>query len=206
MPERNYRYGEWKQAKLHPDCHIQLELNFYSAPYDLRGKVMDVRVSQSLVEIFYDLDRVAVHSRAIGNTRGRYFTMKEHLPPAHVAMLDATPQMLLEQAEDIGPATKSIVDQLINGADHPLTYMRRVQGILRLGKRYSKPALERARGKVQGIGVENPKLKDIEAIITSNLSPNSADIIPMRKKPNQFLRGQSNWSTAADNTSTEDNL
>ena len=29
LPVQNYRYGEWKLAKLHPDCHIQIEMNFY---------------------------------------------------------------------------------------------------------------------------------------------------------------------------------
>jgi len=160
----------------------------------LRGKQLDVRISQNLIEVFHDLERVATHPRAVGRYKGRYYTNLDHLPPAHLAMLEATPANLLEAATEIGPATRSIVENLINGPVHPLTHLRRVQGILRFAKRYSPPALENACAKVLSIGIANPRLRDIEDIISAKLNPKPADIIPIRQKPNEFLRGQQSWA------------
>ena len=194
LPAKTYRFGEWKKAKLHPDCHIQIGYNFYSAPYQLRGKMLEVRVTSSLIEVFHDLSRVACHIRVSGRSRGRYQTKHEHLPEAHVAVLEATPQTILEQAFEVGPKTGGLIERMFSEARHPLMYLRRAQGILRLANRYSKSSLEQASEVVFDLDSLTPRLADIEAIIKTNLNPRSATILPIRRNPNPYLRGQQSWS------------
>ena len=38
LPPEPFEYAEWKQAKVHPDYHIDLLHSFYSVPYRLIGK------------------------------------------------------------------------------------------------------------------------------------------------------------------------
>ena len=71
LPQTAYEIADWQKAKLHADCHIQVKLNFYSVPYTLRGKELEVRVSPCFVEVFYQLDRVALHRRHSDKQRGQ---------------------------------------------------------------------------------------------------------------------------------------
>lgn len=193
LPTAHYSIGEWKVAKPHPDCHIQVGKNFYSIPYQLREKSVDVRITSNLIEIYRDLDCVARHIKFQGNTVGKYVTNENHLPEAHRALLEATPQQAIEQASDIGPGTEQIIRAIIERPRHPLMLLRRAQGILRLSKRYSPKALEMACQTSLAVGSEMPKLVDIEMIIKSNMSGQLSNVIPIKRQNNPFLRGQESW-------------
>lgn len=195
LPTAAYAIGEWKTAKPHPDCHVQVLKNFYSVPYTLRGSTLEVRITNTLVEAFSGLERVACHFRAGPNTHGRYFTKLEHLPESQRAVKEATPTRVIEDAENVGPFTHKVIKHLILDARHPLMLLRRAQGILRLEKRYSKTALEQACKRVVDIGVNLPRLADLEDIIKCNVDPNSATVTPIKRNPNPFLRGQGTWAS-----------
>lgn len=193
LPSSHYSYGEWKVAKVHPDCHVQVIKNFYSVPYQFRGKEVSVRITDGLVEIYSDLECVARHLRIQAVVAGQYRTVDSHLPESHRALREATPQMALAHAHDIGFATETMVRSLIEEARHPLMYLRRVQGILRLEKRYSKAALENAAKILVEAGATMPRLNDVEAIIKNNVGTKSAALLTIRRGPNPYLRGQISW-------------
>ena len=193
LPSTAYCYGEWKKATPHPDCHVQVGKNFYSVPYQLRGKEVEVRIGATIIEVFVNLKCVARHLRAHPNQQGVYFTRSEHLPEAHQAIREQTPQYCLEEAKKIGPATELIVESLIISARHPLMLLRRAQGILRLANRYSEADLERSCSIVLNIGTSFPRLRDIEGIIKSNIGVPQDSATPINRKINPFLRGQKTW-------------
>lgn len=193
----SYTYAEWKTAKPHPDCHVQIGKNFYSLPHELRGCEVEVRIGDALIEIYSDLRCVARHLKAHANSTGRYITKDEHLPEAHRAMRESTPQRVVEDASAVGPQTAALVQRLIEGSRHPLMHLRRAQGILRLARRYSAKELERAAEKLVAIGIDSPRLRDIEDLIKANLDPGSASVIPITRGPNPFLRGQESFSSPA---------
>ena len=201
LPSGEYRVGIWKKHRLHPDCHIQVGYNFYSAPYQYRSEDLDVRVTSQTIEIFHHLERLAVHiafpNKDIkGGSRGGYRTNDTHLPPSHLALKEATPQQVMETAFEIGPATSTIISNLITKSRHPLMYLRRALGITRLAKRYSNLALENACSLLVSAGIEQPRLKDLEEIITNEKSRKYAESLSKAvvRKPNPNLRGQNSWS------------
>lgn len=128
LPLEPYSLSHWKTAKHHPDCTVAVEYNFYSAPYAYRGKELRVKVSAARVEIFHDLERIAVHERAIGKV-GERITDPRHLPPNSRAYLEATPQMILAQAKFSHPSLHVLINELFE-AD-TLGHMRRAQGLVR---------------------------------------------------------------------------
>ena len=193
LPTTGYQAAEWKTAKPHPDCHIQVGKNFYSIPYQARDKTVDVRISEFIIEVYRDLDCIARHLKAQGRTYGQYFTNEAHLPEVHRALREATPSQAIDQAAEVGPNTEKIIRQLIEHSCHPLMYLRRVQGILRLAKRYSTKSLEAACKTMVGIGTAMPRLNDIEAIMKSSLEQQGSNVIPIKRQSNPFLRGQESW-------------
>jgi transposase len=192
LPAGHFEMAHWKKAKLHPDCHVQVNKNFFSAPYQLRGKELDVRISHAFVEIFFKLKRVALHKAPTGIQRGRYLTDAQHLPEAHQALLEMTPQGLLKQAAAIGPETKKLISDLITKSLHPLMFVRRCQGILRLQKRYGPEKLERVSTFLMEQMVESPRLREFEMIL-KNPNFEKAKIESINRNPNPHLRGQLTW-------------
>lgn len=131
LPREKFERREWKTSKVHPDCHIQVQRHFYSVPHKYVGRQVRVRISHRLVEIFGgDLASIATHIRLQGK-RGQYATNDKHYPDEQVGVARYEVKHGKKQAQKIGPKTKELVDDLLSGP-HPLRFLRRVQGILRL--------------------------------------------------------------------------
>jgi hypothetical protein len=47
-----WELAEWKQAKLHADCHIVFGNTYYSASHRLIGERLSVRAAGSKIELF----------------------------------------------------------------------------------------------------------------------------------------------------------
>jgi len=132
LPLEPYAIGEWKNATHHPDCTVHVDKNFYSAPHAHRGKELRVKLSANLVEIFLELDRIAVHARAVGKV-GERIVDPVHLPESSRAYRETTPQMVLAQAKFSHPALHALIDELFR--QDTLAHLRRAQGLVR--KAYS---------------------------------------------------------------------
>jgi transposase len=140
LPTAPYALAVWKKAKLHPDCHIVFEGSFYSAPHRLIGRRLWVRAADSGVTLFHEHEPVASHPRA--RRPGQRFTNPDHLPPAKVAGLMATPAFCLKRASEIGPHTADLAGRLLG--ERPLDRLRTVLAILRLAHKFSPRRLEAA--------------------------------------------------------------
>jgi transposase len=140
VPPTPYALATWKKAKLHPDCHVVFDEAFYSAPHRLIGHRLWVRGADTSVQIFHEHQLVASHPRA--TRRGQRQTVADHLPPAKIAGLLATPASCVRRAADIGPATSELVGRLLG--ERPLDRLRTVLGILKLAHKFGPRRLEAA--------------------------------------------------------------
>lgn len=128
LPVEPYNIGEWKTPLLHPDCTVSLDGNYYSAPHAYRGKELRAKLSANLVEIFWDLERIAVHARARGKIGERVID-NTHLPENSRAYREATPQMVLAQARFSHPELHILIEELFS--QDVLGNLRRGQGLVR---------------------------------------------------------------------------
>jgi len=127
---QNWEVAEWKPAKVHADCHVQVHKKFYSVPFKYVGQEVRVKVTSKLIEIFdRDLNPLASHARIFGSTTHQ--TDSRHYPEEKVALVQFSVAMAMRNAERVGPETMKLVGDLLSGP-YPLKYLRRVQGILRL--------------------------------------------------------------------------
>jgi hypothetical protein len=140
LPAAPYALATWKQAKHHPDCHVVFDHAFYSAPHRLIGQKLWVRGADTSVRIFHQHELVATHPRA--TRRGQRLTNPDHLPPAKVAGLLATPASCVRRAAEIGAATSDVVGRLLG--ERPLDRLRTVLGILKLAHKFGPRRLEAA--------------------------------------------------------------
>ena len=131
-PSSRFQMSEWRSAKVHPDCHIQLDKNFYSVPFVYVGQKVRARLTEKMVEVFNEESLpVAAHARLQGT--GKFSTFDAHYPEAKVSVARFEVHHAKEQAKRIGPHVEKLIEEILSG-NHPLRYLRRAQGILRLIK------------------------------------------------------------------------
>jgi transposase len=142
LPMQRYEMARFKTVKVNIDYHVEIEAHRYSVPHALVGQELDARITGHAVELLHRGQRVACHARS--ERRGAFTTVPEHMPAAHRAHLEWTPQRLIDWGESIGMATGAIVTRLLSANKHPEHGYRACLGLLSLAKRYGKPRLEAA--------------------------------------------------------------
>src|SRR5438093_13752896 len=53
LPASRFEMAEWKSCGVSIDYHIEVDHNYYSVPYQLRGERVEARSTASTVEIFF---------------------------------------------------------------------------------------------------------------------------------------------------------
>ena len=142
LPEAEYEPAAWKRAKVHLDYHVEVDQHYYSVPYRLAGKRVEVRVGRRVVEVFHEGRRVATHRRT--GQRYRHTTIPEHMPRSHQEISGWTPAYFQSWAGRIGTATGKMVDAILGMHNHPEQGYRSSLGLLRLENQYGAARLEKA--------------------------------------------------------------
>lgn len=142
LPAERYSLAEWKPARVNIDYHVELDHHFYSVPYSLIRKKVELRYDDSTVEVFHQGVRVASHARSY--KPGAATTVEGHRPECHRRYLEWTPSRLLEWAARAGRATQEVADSILKSPRHPEQSYRCCLGLIRLGDRYGQHRLEAA--------------------------------------------------------------
>ena len=130
LPRFGYEYATWKKTKVHLDYHVELERRYYSVPYALVGKTVELRIAARAIEVLYQGQRVAAHLK--GTYKGQFTTEPSHRPPAHQAVIELNHERILRRAEVIGEATAAVIRAQADRRKHRDETLRSSLGILRL--------------------------------------------------------------------------
>ena len=137
-----YEYAEWKKARVNIDYHIEVFRHYYSVPYQLARKQVDVRLTDSTIEVLLKNRRVTSHVRSF--KEGGFTTLWEHMPKSHQKYLEWTPSRIIDWAGKNGPKTQRLISHIMECKPHPEQGFRSCLGIMGLAKRYSAERLEAA--------------------------------------------------------------
>lgn len=165
LPGRRYEYAEWTRPRVNIDYHVDIDRHYYSVPYQLKGEVVEARVTGTTVELFFKGRRVASHPR--NSLPGRHTTLTVHMPEAHKRYLEWTPSRIVRWAEKTGPSTAALVKEIMERRPHPEQGFRSCLGIIRLGRRYGHERLEAA--CTRALLMKAYSYKSVESILKNNL-------------------------------------
>jgi transposase len=140
LPEAPFTLSEIRMSKVHSDCHIVVDQGYYSVPYVLVGKEVEVHIHERILEIYSDHKLIRTHLKAVH--KGQWRTEMEDYPPYKAEYLTKTPAYCRQSASRIGPNTLKVVQELL--ADDTLDRLRSVQAILGLEKSVGGTRLEAA--------------------------------------------------------------
>lgn len=162
---RRYEYAEWKKARVNIDYHIEIDRHYYSVPYQLRKEQVDVRITDTTIEVLFKNKRVASHIRSY--RQGKFTTIPEHMPKSHQKYLEWTPSRIIRWAGKTGPHTQQLVTEIMKRRSHPEQGFRACLGVIRLGKRYSPQRLENACARA--VAIRSYSYKSVDSILKLGL-------------------------------------
>ena len=141
LPPVPFELFDYKRCKVHPDCHIRHQKNYYSVPYCFVGKEIEIKFNNKMIYAHMNASEIAVHAIATGH--GQYVTNKAHYPEDK--LLDTNFHLLssIEKSKKIGPNTEAVVKKLFEvSRNHPLRNLTKVLGVLALKNRFTSEAIE----------------------------------------------------------------
>ena len=163
LPDTPYELAAWKQAKVQFNYHITLEFMHYSCPYTLIGKDVDVRVTESSVEIFYQQERVASHRRLHG-CKGQYSTRPEHMPEKHQLYEEWNGDRFRQWARKVGMNTFRVVESILASKAIEEQAFLTCRSLLKLSDTYSPVKLEEACSRACQFS-QKPSYKSVKNIL-----------------------------------------
>jgi len=128
LPATRYEYREFKLLKVSKDYHIQLEHSFYSVPYQLIGKKVEVWFGAKVVTISYEGKTVATHPKLLH--KGQYSTQHEHMASSHQKYLEWSPGKIMNWGLAIGSETAKLFKNIMDSRPHPEMGFRTCIGII----------------------------------------------------------------------------
>jgi len=166
LPEVAFEYAEWQIKKRDGiDYHVEVYGHFYSIQYQLRKEYLDVRLTGSIVKVFFHSKRIASHIRSYA--KGRYTTLTEHMPKSHQDYADWTPDRLIRWASETGKATTELITAILAKKLHPQQGFRSCMGIITLAKKFDKERVEAACTRALAIG--GTSYKSVKSILETGL-------------------------------------
>lgn len=142
LPATPYVFTDIKKVRVHIDCHVEIDKHYYSAPHALIQQELQAFCTAQTITLKKGQRVVACHPRS--HLIGAHTTDKTHLPPAHRAHAEWTPERFTQWAHNIGVACTQFVTQLLNDKDHPEQRYRACLGVLSLAKKYGNARLDNA--------------------------------------------------------------
>ena len=159
MPAAPFVLATWSSARVGPDIHATVAGTLYSVPWRHIGDRLDVRSTETMVQLFHHGQLVKTHPR---KDRGKQTDLGDY-PPEKIAFHMRTPTWCRRQAADIGPAAVVVIDELL--ADNALFRLRAAQGVLGLADKHNPARLEAACAKATAAG--DPSYRTIKGILAA---------------------------------------
>lgn len=165
LPAARFELSDWKTATVQFNYHISVDGMLYSVPYEYIKKKVDVKVTDTTIEIFYNHNRIASHRRLKGRT-GQYSTVTEHMPEDHQKYLEWNGDRFRKWAERIGINTYTAVNAILTSKGVEQQTYRSCMGLLKLAEKYSDALLEAACKKALSY-TASPSYKSIKNILVT---------------------------------------
>ncbi len=176
LPATPFELAEWKHATVQFNYHIAADRMYYSVPYQYIKNKVDVRITETTIEIYYNHSRIASHRRLYGRP-GQYSTITEHMPPDHQEFLEWNGDRFRRWAKQLGPNTLEVINSILASGRVEQQSYSACMGILKLASRYSEKKLEAACEKALSY-TSQPSYKGVKNILI-----NMKDESPKEAKP-----------------------
>lgn len=184
LPQRPYELATWKVATVQYNYHIAVDRYYYSVPCEYIKHKVDVRITKSAIEVFYQGNRVCSHVRLHGRT-GQYSTVIDHMPESHQKYVTWDKEYFLSWANGIGPHAEVVAQGILGTNKVEQQALRTCMGMVKLADKYSVTRLEAACERALSY-TPTPSLKTIQTILQTGHDKQKVESKEKKEKAESF--------------------
>lgn len=142
LPVGEFKIGLMFCRRVHSDCHVTVDNNYYSVPYSHVGKNVEVQLEDKVIKIFHNNELIALHTKS--EDKGKFSTIAAHYPKYKNFTPDSTEYLNAyeNKMSQVGEYTKMMFSLIVK--EHPNLWYRTVRGILSLRDTYEDKVIELA--------------------------------------------------------------
>ena len=201
LPVLRFELPQRKRTTANIDYHVAFDDRYYSVPFALRQKSIEVRATPSIIECFHQGVRVASHRRSYAR-KGTAITVPEHRPKSHEDYGAWPPERMLSWARKFGPHVEEVVQRTMDRYPQPEMGYRPVLGILRCAEKHGALRMDAACLRALSVaGNSAPHRRYIEGILKRGLERATPLALPVVLHPtaHEFVRGGSYFDKEENN-------
>lgn len=165
LPRTSYELATWKIATVQLNYHIAVDKMNYSVPYEYIKCKVDLRITRSVIEVFFNNHRICSHPRLYGYP-GQYSTTEAHMPPDHQAYVQWNADRFKAWARKIGPNTETAVKAILSSHKVEQQGYKSCLSLIKLADKYSVTRLEAACKKAL-FYTPVPSYKSVKTILST---------------------------------------
>ena len=180
LPAYPYEFASWKVATVQLNYHVAFDKQYYSVPFAYARKKVDIRSTESLVEVYYQGRRICSHRRLHGRM-SQYATNPDHMPKNHQLYSEWNSDRFKRWASDIGPSTRDVIDKIFDFYRVEEQAYKGCLSLLKLTDKYSADRLENA-CRVALTHIPSPRYKNIRLILEAGQDLPQKETVPNTDK------------------------
>ena len=166
-PPIAYEFAQWKKVTVNIDYHVDVEQHYYSVPYQLKGKKLEVSITATTIAVFHK-------NRSRGQPPEKspqvwfYHRGRTHAQSPIKSTWNGP-----RHGSSTGPGKRDrstqqlVTDRSCSERSHPEQGFRSCLGVMRLAKRYTPQRLEKACERAVAIGAY--AYKNVGSILKNGL-------------------------------------
>jgi len=140
LPDKEFSMPKMGTRTVYTDCHVYIDYNYYSVPFEYVGKKVDVEVHNKTIKILFEGKQIALHGKIDG--RGEFITNESHYPKFKCYLSTNYQEEYRVKMNRIGDSAGRLFLLLIS--KHPQDWNRTAQGILSLTKEFTEEVVNLA--------------------------------------------------------------
>lgn len=168
LPAVPYEVCRWHyDRKVQLNCHVAFQKNFYSVPHLAVGQKVDLRVTDTTLEVYQAGLRLSTHPLFPDYVTNRYSTHEGDLPEGK-SYSDWDGTRIRNWAERIGESCSAVIERIFQSVKFEEQGYNSALSVLRLQHKYGADRLERACSMALATGKQSPRYREISTILKSN--------------------------------------
>jgi len=140
LPDMRFRFPKAGTRYVYHDCHIFVDYNYYSVPYEYVGESVDIELDDKLLRINHNSKQIAIHEKLEG--KGNFSTNESHYPKYKCISTTEMQEYYQTKMKNIGKNAERLFFLILS--ENKSVWIQTVRGILSLTKQYPPEILEKA--------------------------------------------------------------
>lgn len=140
LPDQTFKLTQVGARKVYTDCHVYINYNYYSVPFEYVGSLVNIELCDNLVKIYYQNKLIATHPKL--RDKGEFSTIGSHYPKFKRYLSTEYQEIYQVKMREIGCFAEQIFFNIVD--KQPRDWNRFVQGIISLQKTYNSNIIDLA--------------------------------------------------------------